>query len=63
MRIRQLTELLGIFAVAVLLAYRFRVLNGSNARFYKLTWSDQTPMTVIGGDGGGRTSLDLAVPD
>jgi FtsP/CotA-like multicopper oxidase with cupredoxin domain len=33
-------------------AYRFRVLNGSNARFYKLAWSDETPMTVIGGDGG-----------
>jgi FtsP/CotA-like multicopper oxidase with cupredoxin domain len=27
-------------------------LNGSNARIYKLAWSDGTPMTVIGADGG-----------
>jgi FtsP/CotA-like multicopper oxidase with cupredoxin domain len=33
-------------------AYRIRLLNGSNARIYKLRWSDGTPMTVIGGDGG-----------
>ncbi len=33
-------------------AYRLRVLNGSNARIYKLKWSDGTPLTVIGGDGG-----------
>jgi FtsP/CotA-like multicopper oxidase with cupredoxin domain len=33
-------------------AYRVRVLNGSNARVYKLAWSDGTPMTVIGTDGG-----------
>jgi FtsP/CotA-like multicopper oxidase with cupredoxin domain len=33
-------------------AYRLRVLNGSNARIYKLAWSDGTPMSVIGGDGG-----------
>ena len=33
-------------------AYRVRVLNGSNARIYKLAWSDGTPMTVIGTDGG-----------
>jgi FtsP/CotA-like multicopper oxidase with cupredoxin domain len=32
--------------------YRLRLLNGSNARFYKLAWSDGSPMTVIGGDGG-----------
>jgi FtsP/CotA-like multicopper oxidase with cupredoxin domain len=32
--------------------YRVRLLNGSNARFYKLAWSDGTPMTVLGGDGG-----------
>ena len=32
--------------------YRVRLLNGSNARFYKLAWSDGSPMTVIGGDGG-----------
>jgi FtsP/CotA-like multicopper oxidase with cupredoxin domain len=32
--------------------YRVRILNGSNARIYKLAWSDGTPMTVIGGDGG-----------
>ncbi len=33
-------------------AYRLRVLNGSNARVYKLAWSDGTPITAIGGDGG-----------
>ena len=33
-------------------AYRVRVLNGSNARIYKLTWSDGTPVTVLGIDGG-----------
>jgi FtsP/CotA-like multicopper oxidase with cupredoxin domain len=32
--------------------YRIRLLNGSNARLYKLAWSDGTPFTVIGGDGG-----------
>ncbi len=33
-------------------AYRVRLLNGSNARIYKLAWSDGTPMTVLGSDGG-----------
>jgi FtsP/CotA-like multicopper oxidase with cupredoxin domain len=33
-------------------AYRIRVLNGSNARIYKLAWSDGTPMTVLGTEGG-----------
>ena len=33
-------------------AYRLRLLNGSNARIYKLAWSDGTPLTVIGTDGG-----------
>ena len=33
-------------------AYRLRVLNGSNARIYKLGWDDGTPITVIGVDGG-----------
>jgi FtsP/CotA-like multicopper oxidase with cupredoxin domain len=33
-------------------ACRVRLLNGSNARLYKLAWSDRSPMTVIGGDGG-----------
>lgn len=33
-------------------AYRLRFLNGSNARIYKLGWSDGTPLTVIGVDGG-----------
>lgn len=33
-------------------AYRLRLLNGSNARIYKLAWSDGTPMTIIGTDGG-----------
>ncbi len=32
--------------------YRLRLLNGSNSRIYKLAWSDQTPMTVLGTDGG-----------
>ena len=33
-------------------AYRLRLLNGSNARIYKLAWSDGIPLTVIGTDGG-----------
>ena len=33
-------------------AYRLRLLNGSNARIYKLAWSDGTPLQVIGTDGG-----------
>ena len=33
-------------------AYRVRVLNGSNARIYKLGWSDSTPIVVLGVDGG-----------
>ncbi len=33
-------------------AYRLRILNGSNSRIYKLAWSDGTPLTVIGSDGG-----------
>jgi len=33
-------------------AYRLRILNGSNARIYKLGWSDGTPITAIGTDGG-----------
>ena len=32
--------------------YRFRVLDGSNARFYTLTLSNGMPFTVIGSDGG-----------
>lgn len=32
--------------------YRLRLLNGSNSRIYKLAWSDGTPFTVIGTDGG-----------
>jgi FtsP/CotA-like multicopper oxidase with cupredoxin domain len=32
--------------------YRLRLLNGSNARIYKLAWSDGSPMRVIGTDGG-----------
>jgi FtsP/CotA-like multicopper oxidase with cupredoxin domain len=32
--------------------YRLRVLNGSNARIYKLGWSSGAPLTVIGTDGG-----------
>jgi len=33
-------------------SYRLRLLNGSNARTYKLAWSDRRPVTVIGTDGG-----------
>ncbi|NJD07445.1 MAG: multicopper oxidase family protein [Methylococcaceae bacterium] len=33
-------------------AYRLRILNGSNARIYKLGWDDGTPITVLGVDGG-----------
>jgi FtsP/CotA-like multicopper oxidase with cupredoxin domain len=33
-------------------AYRLRLLNGSNARIYKLGWSDSSPVIVIGTDGG-----------
>lgn len=32
--------------------YRIRLLNGSNARIYKLAWSHQAPWVVIGNDGG-----------
>ena len=32
--------------------YRLRILNGSNARIYRLAWSDGRPLTVIGTDGG-----------
>jgi blue copper oxidase len=32
--------------------HRLRVLNGSNARIYKLEWHDGTPLTVLGTDGG-----------
>ncbi len=33
-------------------AYRLRLLNGSNARIYKIAWDDGSPLTVIGSDGG-----------
>src|SRR5574337_1206892 len=33
-------------------AYRLRILNGSNSRIYKLVWSDGSPLTVLGTDGG-----------
>jgi FtsP/CotA-like multicopper oxidase with cupredoxin domain len=32
--------------------YRVRLLNGSNARIYKLAWNRDVQMAVIGGDGG-----------
>jgi FtsP/CotA-like multicopper oxidase with cupredoxin domain len=32
--------------------YRLRILNGSNARTYKLAWSNNMPLQVIGTDGG-----------
>ncbi len=31
-------------------AYRFRAVNGSNSRIYKLGWDDGTPLTAIGTD-------------
>jgi FtsP/CotA-like multicopper oxidase with cupredoxin domain len=33
-------------------AHRLRLLNASNTRTLKLAWSDRTPLTVIGNDGG-----------
>jgi FtsP/CotA-like multicopper oxidase with cupredoxin domain len=33
-------------------AYRFRALNGSNSRIYKLGWEDGTPITAIATDAG-----------
>ncbi len=33
-------------------AYRFRLLNGSNSRIYKIAFSNGMPLTVIGNDGG-----------
>ncbi len=33
-------------------SYRLRMLNGSNARIYRLAWSDDAPITVIATDGG-----------
>ncbi len=33
-------------------AYRLRLLNGSNSRTYKLSWSDAAPLHVIATDGG-----------
>lgn len=33
-------------------AYRLRLVNASNSRIYKLAWSDGSPVTVIGTDGG-----------
>ncbi|MBS3774075.1 MAG: multicopper oxidase family protein [Bacteroidales bacterium] len=32
--------------------YRFRILNGSNSRIYKLAWSDGSDVIAIGTDGG-----------
>jgi len=32
--------------------YRFRLLDGSNARFYTLSFSNKMPFTIIGSDGG-----------
>lgn len=33
-------------------AYRFRALNASNSRIYKMGWDDGTPLTAIGTDAG-----------
>jgi FtsP/CotA-like multicopper oxidase with cupredoxin domain len=32
--------------------YRFRILNASNSRIYRLAWADGSPLIVIGTDGG-----------
>jgi FtsP/CotA-like multicopper oxidase with cupredoxin domain len=32
--------------------HRLRILNGSNSRIYDLAWSDGTPITLLGTDGG-----------
>lgn len=40
--------------------YRFRILNGSNARIYRLAWSNGAPFILIGNDGG---LLPAADPD
>jgi FtsP/CotA-like multicopper oxidase with cupredoxin domain len=37
--------------VAATRVYRLRILNGSNARIYKLAWSNGDPLIVIGTDG------------
>ena len=37
---------------AAAMPYRLRLLNGSNARIYKLAWDDGAPMSVIATDGG-----------
>lgn len=39
-------------------AYRLRILNGSNARTYKLAWSNGMPVDVIGTDGGLLPAVD-----
>ena len=39
-------------------AYRLRILNGSNARTYKLAWSNNMPLNVIGTDGGLLSAVD-----
>ena len=33
-------------------SYRLRVVNASNARIYKLAWSDGRPLTIVGTDNG-----------
>lgn len=33
-------------------SYRLRILNGSNARIYKLGWDDGTPLVIVATDGG-----------
>jgi FtsP/CotA-like multicopper oxidase with cupredoxin domain len=49
--------------------YRFRVLNGSNARVFRLALGNGAPFTVIGNDGGllaapaSATSIDLGMAE
>lgn len=60
-----MTRMMGFFGRSILVngrpdaafevaahAYRLRLLNASNARTYKLAWSDGRPMTVIATGGG-----------
>ncbi|MEN4042084.1 MAG: multicopper oxidase domain-containing protein [Anaerolineaceae bacterium] len=42
----------GYILEATAAPYRLRLLNGSNARIYKLAWDDSTPLSVIATDGG-----------
>jgi blue copper oxidase len=51
---------LGVMLPVATQPYRLRLLNGSNARIYKLAWSNGAPLTVIGTDGGLLTAPTTA---